>query len=301
MQVNGTGKKVASSLKEAVVFVSHFRDQEVESRHRKLEDAARPHRHVFFLYTGDASSAPARGLEQRVYLYDDDRARFQHGLESVGRGRVTFPGNMIRVMLAFAKDHPDFDHYWWIEYDVVFTGCWETLFSHFEHNDADLLATSIHSFEHYRGWSHWRELQAPVTLDGSLMTRAFLPVYRISRRALELLPAEYGNGWSGHFEATVPTILRAHRFRVEDIGGSGPFVAPENKNRFYTSRPFSNSLCPGTFRYRPARRAPGTRPDTLWHPVKPWRGSVWRNRPPLRVQLSRWLLAMRRWGAARFR
>jgi hypothetical protein len=28
-------------------------------------------------------------------------------------------------------------------------------------------------------------------------------------------------------------------------------------------------MAPGTFTYRPVLRAPGTRADTLWHPVKP--------------------------------
>jgi hypothetical protein len=77
----------------------------------------------------------------------------------------------------------------------------------------------------------------------------------------------------------MPTLLSRAGFELEDIGGNGSFTKPGNINRFYQNTPISDSYAPGTFVFRPVRNAPGSKSNTLWHPVKScpfWR--VWLSR-----------------------
>ncbi|MFW5697957.1 MAG: hypothetical protein ACOCX1_05320, partial [Fimbriimonadaceae bacterium] len=83
-------------------------------------------------------------------------------------------------------------------------------------------------------------------------------------------------GWDGIYEVVWPTVLHNAGLTIEDFGGDGRFVRPENINRYYTSTPEGVGLSPGTFVYRPMfRKVPNGSRDMLWHPVK----KHWRNHP----------------------
>ena len=97
--------------------------------------------------------------------------------------------------------------------------------------------------------------------------------------------------------------------RTEDFGGRGPYVRPENRDRFYFAHSATYSHSPGTFVFRPAPRVL-PRPNTLWHPVKPAGVPVWH---PMRVRGNPiknaletlkpmvWRCVIRLWFATRWR
>jgi hypothetical protein len=86
---------------------------------------------------------------------------------------------------------------------------------------------------------------------------------------MQAMDQAYRLGWSGHCEATWPTIINLAGLKLEDIGGDGEFVAPGNHNRFYTNTLSSPTLAPGSLVFRPARCWLGSQRNKLWHPVKP--------------------------------
>ncbi len=196
-----------------------------------------------------------------------------------GKQDLALPGRLERAMkfgnaelpvLLFHRAHRHYAHYWLVEYDVRFSGDWHYLIAHFDRCEADLLGTTLMRYEQFPSWNRWQSLQLQGVGEAERL-RGFFPIYRISNAALECLDAFYRRGCSGHMETLVPTALHHAKLRLEDIGGSGDFVRPENVDRFYVNRPASNDLSPGTFVYRPARTQAGEQPDTLWHPVKPAR------------------------------
>lgn len=178
-------------------------------------------------------------------------------------------GNADLPVLLFYASHRDYEHFWVVEYDVRYSGSWRQFFAAFDDNAADLLGTSLIRYADFPGWSHWRSLAIPNrrTDDGDRI-RGFFPVFRISNNALACLHEIYGQGWAGHMEALMPTALYRSGLRIEDIGGDGEFVKPNNINRYYTNHRLTNDLSPGTLVYRPTRTAVGTHADKLWHPVK---------------------------------
>lgn len=239
--------------------------------------------------TADALMALAKSAGIPVFAMFDDRMKNQdrrrlaaldvcaHSFNAArwteykrpGRLKKFIPGNTEVPFLLFRKKEPAYEHYWFIEYDVRFTGAWSTFFKAWESSDADLLATSVASPREAPDWPLWRSLEHPDrTVSQHAVIRAFLPLCRLSARALDAVEEEYAHGLTGHSEVSLPTALRLNGLSIEDIGGSGPWVAEGNENRFYTSTPAEKSLAPGSFVFRPAMPSPGKQPNRLWHPVK---------------------------------
>lgn len=184
-------------------------------------------------------------------------------------------GHCDLIPLHAMRAMPDFDRCWVMEYDVAFTGRWSRFFDAFEASDADLLTTCVRTRDHDPHWVCWPSLAGIETPErlAEAATAAFLPLFRVSQRMFRTMDAAYAAGFGGHLEATWSTLARLRGFAIEDIGGEGPFVAPGNARRFYTSAATSAAqfyLAPGTFFAKPAMYRAGTRRDTLWHPVKPW-------------------------------
>jgi hypothetical protein len=167
-----------------------------------------------------------------------------------------------------------YDSFWFVEYDVDFTGDWGTFFSAMASTEADLLGTTLYPRSQSESWCHWNAFRAPVGLAAEHQVRGFFPIVRLSRQFAHVYRNEIPNGWSGHYEALWPSIALHRKFRIEDIGGTGPFVPPARQGRFYTNSddPILNA---GTFRYRPPvagkyypHSAPQIAKDHLCHPVK---------------------------------
>ena len=180
------------------------------------------------------------------------------------------------VLLQFFRDYSDYECYWLIEHDVRFSGDWTLLFDAFAHDDADFLSCHLRDYADEPNWPWWEPMSHPhrhIPLTKRL--RSFNPIYRISPSALSHLDRMHRDGWRGHFEALIPTLLFHGRFRLGDFGGSGRFVLPEHRNKFYLESPQNDAgyLREGTMRWQPAfsessQTRSGWEPNKLFHPVK---------------------------------
>lgn len=171
------------------------------------------------------------------------------------------PGNLDLPQLAFRFLHPIYEHYWFSEDDVVYTGRMGALLSHFEATASDLLATSWRPMP--LRWSNRLSLQLPAALSAKDWQPqiCMLPLYRASRRFFDAVHAAYQQGLAGHHEITWPFVVNHADLVGCDVNDTGA--------TFYTSNLNSEILSPGSFVYRPSRARPGRRPNTLYHPVKP--------------------------------
>lgn len=93
-----------------------------------------------------------------------------------------------------------------------------------------------------------------------------MPASRRSRRFLETYRVEMARGeWSGHYEATMPSIAAYHRLKIADMLGVGRFAlsgrAPVDSHT-YGFRPARSEAY---FHEAPARF---TRKGKLYHPIK---------------------------------
>jgi len=184
--------------------------------------------------------------------------------------RNPFYGNLLFPILSFAGN-TSYDYIWRIEFDVRFSGRWQDFFNAFASSPADLLGTTLGTFNRSPSWNWWQTATlngVPVATDK--LIRGFYPVLRLSRQACAVLEAAYRQGWQGHFEVLLATILQQQHCRIEDIGGNGEFVQPANRNRFYSNTPQHSNLWPGTFVWRMPDACRDHRmelPNYLYHPV----------------------------------
>jgi len=257
-----------------ILYLTHFIDEQVVAEVARLRAECGTAYDVRILLNvaGDRDPRPDRSVPATVITRADRRA-LSYRARNSGRYDSTQPGAPDLAMLAFWARHRTYRHYWLIEYDVRYTGAWRTLFDHFRGDAADLLATTLHRRDTNPGWHHWSSLIVPVSARGRgpapERIRGFFPLYRLSSAGAACLDAAMREGWDGIYEVTWPTILNHAGLAIEDIGGDGPFVRPENVNRFYRNTPDIDTLAPGTFVYRPMlRRVRLTAEAVLWHPVK---------------------------------
>lgn len=183
--------------------------------------------------------------------------------------RGTFwPRNIDLPLLWFFQRNPEYEFYWLMEYDVRFTGHWMQFFQHFAASRSDLLATTLFDYSFRPDWDNWNTLQSPRPIPEPERVRALLSLYRLSNRALRTIHHSYTDGWSGHYEVTIPTILKTNGLSLEDFGGAGPYVAAGNENRFYRNSPAIAGLAPGTFTVARNAISDAYPTNMLWHPIK---------------------------------
>lgn len=270
-----------SKKRTAIFLQTHFVNDYVMALYEKLVREAPARHDVYILY--NCNDGPLVLPETLTHLENITVLTNRDDFLSLGypnkcnpegwdgKGWEMVPGNCDLPLLIFHRAHPFYDDYWAIEYDVHYQGNWGFFFNRFAKSHADLIGTTIYE----AGETPEKVLNPPMLgVDGkpynaAKAIRGFYPICRVSQRAMKLLNEEYLKGWDGHQEMLLGTILNNNGMEIEDIGGNGPFVKPENRNVFYFNSLGTYSLSPGNFVFRPSFTKAEKKENTLWHPMKP--------------------------------
>ena len=212
-----SGRHDESSV--AILFFTHVFDRTALRHLKQLKDQTADSGTLFVYCDVDGQAPPPLDIEVVRFHFPTIRQRYPRIL-----GTTLVPGNCHLTLLEFAKRYPQFQHYWVIEYDVEFAGHWQQFFSAFAAEPADFVATHLRDRSDEPDWFWWHTVEAPSGDRPIELVRAFCPIQRISRRSLELLDAKAREGWVGHFECLVPSLLKAHGLSLLDIGGKGRYV-----------------------------------------------------------------------------
>ncbi len=239
------------SRQTVILYMAHYLNESIVREFRSLKKSRSADVNVKMLYDNSKKDFDASYFDGSFdyYLYDVEEVAKNYQFMNQSNQSIV-PGNCIFPMLLFAETNRDFSYLWRVEYDARFSGDWSVFFDSFAGNESDLLGTTIFRYDFRPDWNWWGSLKAPVaSLDKKWLLRGFFPVFRLSKKACDILEHSYNAGWRGHDEVSIPTILNFNGCSIEDIGGDGEFVRPENRNRFYTNTPASSGLAPGTFVY----------------------------------------------------
>ena len=234
-------------MKQAILLLTNRTDDIVRDRYDKIVREYGEKADVFLLLDNSASiENPELKFYERVYTFSVPEL-INEGYTALESG---FLGNCHYPLLKFHKEYPDYDYCWLIENDVVFSGNWSVFFDAFADDTSDLLTTKVRSYAEDPQWYWWPSVKAPegIVLSLNELYASFNPVYRLSARTLECLDTEMSNGWRGHFEAIVPTVLIKNGLTIRDIYRDG----------FYTEE---------THTWIPLR-VQKTQPNMIYHPVK---------------------------------
>lgn len=208
----------------AVVFLTHQWSQSIGRRFARLRDQVAPIADAF------------------VLLHDDQgpvSASWQEFLQSIGAlhaltcfvpedlpGELGFPlfgergimGNCHLPLLRFSRSR-EYRFFWQVESDVEYRGNWLDFIGAYRQTDAPFLGAHVHRYYDWPSWKMWSTLVAPggARVAEKELLKAFLPVFRASREALVAIDQGHRDGWRGHFEVAVPTMLRRHGMQTEDL------------------------------------------------------------------------------------
>lgn len=212
-----------------IVFLAHSWHPAMAARFRRLFDETRgllPCRlllqddrgPVLQAWTGYLARA---GLTEAMTVFDAATLPAELGLDYLEGDAIT-PGCTHYPLLWLARQTPA-ERFWVVESDAEFTGSWPELFQACEGCDADLLAAHLTGYRDQPEWHWWPSLRMPSdTGDPPARRKAFLPVYRISARAVDLIGDAQRRGWRGHYEVLLPTLLAGHDLTVADLNDVTP-------------------------------------------------------------------------------
>lgn len=261
------------AVRSAVLMLAHFIDEAILNEYRKLKRELGPLYHVVLLFDSTVNGIPALPEDVEALFFDKTDIR---NLGYPRKGRSPSTNDFEMFAIYFWRKYPHFHDYWVVEYDVRFSGSWSVLFTHFIGSRADLLGTTLHRYDVNPAWENWRTVTPPGTMPPrDKLLRGFFPLYRLSNRAMVALHEAYMQGWAGHWESVLPTVLALAGLDLEDIGGNGEFVRAGNIGRFYHNDRLSADLGPGSLVSRPIHVRAGRRPNTLWHPVRSTEAESW--------------------------
>lgn len=242
--------------KQAVLLMSHFFDSRIEEKYHRLTGELSPALYDVYLLLNlnDKSEFEDSPSSINMCVYDAD------DLNSLGYTPIfesLLPGSCHFPVLRFYKDHPDYKFYWFIEYDVEFTASWSLLFDSYVDDAVDYIVPFLAKFEKKKNgnWEWWHTgNKSGFPLIESI--RAFHPICRYSKSALNCIDRYQRLGYSAHSELLVPTCL-SH---------AGLTLKAFDEGFFIREREFKS------FRYRPVFYSEEIRQrkdyGILYHPVK---------------------------------
>lgn len=220
-------------MKQAVLYLTTKSNEWTLSAFHALEQSLQGKADVYFAYhqQGDVLPVSLQNIEN-LFVFTSDVLN-ELGYTPIERGKLV-PGSNHFPLLKFFKENQGYDYYWLVEDDVRFSGEWKDFFGSFASCTSDFLSSVIETKAENPNWYWWTSLKTgnEVIAEEKLL-KSFNPIYRLSRQALACIDAYLIIGWMGHHEVLLPTLLYNEGFLLEDFGGEGTFVRPENKAKFY--------------------------------------------------------------------
>lgn len=244
-------------MKQAVLYLTTKSNEWTLSAFYALEQSLQGMADVYFAYhqQGDVLPVSLQNVEN-LFVFTSDVLK-ELGYTPIERGKLV-PGSNHFPLLKFYKENQGYDYYWLVEDDVRFSGEWKDFFGSFASCTSDFLSSVIETKAENPTWCWWTCLKTgnEVIAEEKLL-KSFNPIFRLSSQALACIDAHLRIGWMGHYEVLLPTLLYNKGFLLEDFGGEGTFVRPENNAKFYDDT---------SMRIAPV--LPDDRKSYLFHPVK---------------------------------
>ena len=250
-------------MKQVILLMTNKSDYTVVEKIQQLLLNISSSTDFYILYNTSKTSLPSslQPYAKRIFCFSSD-ILYTLGYTPLGDSLVS--GNCHFPLLDFFLTYPEYDYYWTIEDDVVFSGKWGTLFDYYSNDATDMISAHIKSFSEAPQWEWWDSLNTGLDIiKKENIICAFNPVYRLSHRALQYVHESLLNGWKGHAEVVISTILKHNNLSIKDFGGTGNFVPIGEENLFYDNQTHSHV----------ALSIQAIRQDIIYHPIKQKIGS----------------------------
>lgn len=254
------------STKTAILFVTHIFNEEIERQINKLNTETVEFASLYVVYQADKVKLDLPSNVKRHAFTTSKLNRL--GYRSWGC--TIMDGNFHFILLDFYRQHPEYDYYWLIEYDVRFNGNWKTFFSFFQDKVEDFISAHIETKDENPDWMRWHEIELKnIPLNNAIMLKSFNPICRFSNRAFALLHSRCLLGDRGHNELLMPTLFRYFKLKIADFGGIGQYTYSDQPNLFYVYDTEDGAADKCTHRCFPQHHESMMKcPNMIYHPIK---------------------------------
>lgn len=247
---------IQNGNKQAFLIVTQQISKHALKLYDKIKKATAGLGDVFILYHIKQNSNPALPAGVNVETFTNGVLK-DLGYKAIRTKLV--PGSNHFPVLQFFLKHGEYSHYWCIEDDVAFNGKWDDFFNNIPAGaDYDFISSHIRQYSDMPDWFWWDSYREPgKDFNSDILLNSFNPIYRISNKALEFIDSRLKQGFRGHHEVLLPTLLRQGGFKIADLSSEVNHITP------------TLSFCTlGTMRWKPVFFVMGNRKNTLYHPVK---------------------------------
>ncbi|WP_293309566.1 beta-1,6-N-acetylglucosaminyltransferase [Pedobacter sp. UBA5917] len=255
--------------REVVLFLTDKSDGETLARYNRIKETLPKRFTLIYLRHEKQHKSVAVQDGAEHFLFDDG---IMNNLSLQGIFKSLLPGSNHFPLFQFYRNNQAYRHYWVIEDDVYYNGDIGQFFDNFKDVEADFISSHLRDYCDEPKWHWWYSLQnnQGKIIPVSRRLRSFNPIYRISHRAVCFLDKAFSEGWSGHHEVAIPTLLKEHGFSVEDFGGNGSYVREGATGKFYqeSMAAAGGELDTGSMRYRPLISQSEINGSLLYHPLK---------------------------------
>jgi hypothetical protein len=242
-----------SKNQTAILFRCHSYSSFIQDSFRKLSHEARAYADIYLCFDRTSARTPEFESENLFVFAEEDLHNLGYGnysqLDDVELMQALVWYHADYPVLLFYKKYPNYQNIWALDYDVHFTGNWAKFFEYFDKSTSSFIASKILAFEDCPDWNNWKKPNQ-IGIETKDCFKAFFPVTRFSKQALETLDKDYRQGKFGYCEVCVPTLLNAAGLSMHDLSEEGVFADSES------------------LRYRPIRSKPGEKINFLYHPVR---------------------------------
>ena len=226
-------------MKNCIMFVCHQMNDFIKHQIAKILNDINGHKDeydLWILFNNEKGEVTSKNLN--IYTFNIEKCK-KFGLEfhtyyfncSLG----FYGHNFEYSFMAFYKEHPEYNFYWLIEWDVYCNGNWYDLFSYYDknHKDVDLYTTHINygNGQWQQSWSPQSNYIWPKTFEitNDNKCKCFNPIDRFSNNALNTLCDYYEKGDYGFYECMMPTIFINNGLTLKTFGKTTEY---NKDNRF---------------------------------------------------------------------
>jgi hypothetical protein len=259
--------------RSAVLYLTHVWSPVHALRYRRLRQQTVGIADCYLLFHGsndDVRAGPENAASGALHVFQASELPRRLGYRYLTPHGLV-PGCPHFAVIDFSKRR-SYRHYWLIEGDVEFSGDWATLLQAGTTTEAGLLASHVRRYRDAPDWCWWNSLSIPFPADAVIPNRignrrkAFMPVYRISFDALQLIDRLHRIGCVGHFEALLPTAIFNAGLGLVDL------MDLNSAYRGTEQDPVSDIARQSTVRYQPevslSEFIQRFATNTIFHPVK---------------------------------
>ena len=242
--------------KQAFLIVTQNPTKRVQKLYCKIKNAVGDKGDVFLLYHNRKAYAPVMPDGIDIITFTTDILK---DLQYTPIRTKLVPGSNHFPVLQFFLMRSEYSYYWCIEDDVEFNGEWSDLFESITPwVKYDFITSHIRRHSDIPDWSWWDSYRVPgEDFNTDNLINSFNPIYRISNHALTHIDTCLKNGYRGHHEVLLPTLLYRGGFSIADFSTKENYVTP------------ILSFCtPRTMRWLPVYLFVGNMRNKLYHPVK---------------------------------